>query len=127
MDTRDSGGLRSLASDFLTLQGLHQVVLGIIWLLVFAASEVNSAWDIWLFPAAVVLTGIALWRIRVYYERWFGYVEFRTRPGFWGSGQPFLRRGLFWIPSGPKRTSSTVRAITSPARSPVLASNPMIK
>jgi hypothetical protein len=47
----------------------------------------------------VVLTGIASWRIHVYYERRFGYVEIRTRPGFWGSGQPFLRRALFWLPA----------------------------
>jgi hypothetical protein len=99
MDTATvPGRLRSLASDFLTLQGLHQVALGIMLLLVFAALEFNGAWDIWLFPALVVLMGIASWRVRVYYERRFGHVELRTRPGFWGSGQPFLRRGLFWVP-----------------------------
>lgn len=68
-------------------------------LLVLVALELNSAWSIWVFPALVVLVGIASWRIRVYYERRFGYVEIRTRPGFWGSGQPFLRRVLFWVPA----------------------------
>ena len=104
------GQLRSLASDFLTLQGLHQVALGIMLLLVFAALDLNSAWDIWLFPALVVLMGIASWRIRVYYQDRFGYVEIRTRPGFWGSGQPFLKRGLFWLPAA---LSSLVLAKTA--------------
>jgi hypothetical protein len=93
------GRHRFLASDFLTLQGLSQVAVGLILLLVHAASELNNAWDIWLFPAAVVLIGIASWRVGVYYERRFGHVEPRTRPGFWGSGQPFLRRMLFWVPA----------------------------
>jgi hypothetical protein len=93
------GRLRSLASDFLALQGLHQVALGIMLLLVLAVLELNGAWDIWLFPALVVLTGIATWRVGVYYERRFGRVELRTRPGFWGAGQPFLKRLLFWVPA----------------------------
>ena len=97
--TTVAGGLRSLASDFLALQGLHQVALGIMLLLVLAVLELNGAWDIWLFPALVVLMAIASWRVRVYYERRFGHVELRTRPGFWGAGQPFLKRLLFWVPA----------------------------
>lgn len=85
--------------SFIALQGLHQVSLGMMGLLALAALELNSAWSIWLFPALVVLVGIASWRIRIYYEQRFGYVELRTRPGFWGSGQPFLRRVLFWVPA----------------------------
>jgi hypothetical protein len=91
------GRFPSLASNFLTLQGLHQVALGVLLLLVSAALEFNGPWDIAIFGALLVLLGIASWRIRVYYERNFGYVERRTRPGFWGSGQPILRRGLFWL------------------------------
>jgi len=91
------GRLRTVASDFLSLQGLHQVALGILLLLVFAALKLNRFWDVWLFPALVVAMGIASWRIRVYYERQFGYVQVRSRPGFWGAGHIFLKRGLFCI------------------------------
>lgn len=90
--------LQSLASDFLNLQGLHQVAVGIMLLLVIAVLEFNSAWDIWFFLALLILLGIASWHIRAYYERRFGYVKLRTHPGFWGSGHPFLRRVSFWIP-----------------------------
>jgi len=98
MNTRIApSGFRSLASDFLSLQGLRQVTVGILLLLVLALLKLNRSWDVWLFPAMVVVAGIASWRIGVYYERRFGYVEVRSRPGFWGAGQIFLKRGLFCI------------------------------
>jgi hypothetical protein len=99
MNTRIApSGFRSLASDFLSLQGLRQVAFGILLLLVFALLKLNRSWDVWLFPALVIAMGIASWRMGVCYERRFGYVEVRSRSGLWGAGHIFLKRGLFWIP-----------------------------
>lgn len=91
--------LRYAASRFRTLQGLYQVTVGVMMLFMIPALNLNNAWTIWLILLLFILLGIASWRIRIYHERRFGHVEGRTRPGFWASGQPLIRRWLFWFPA----------------------------
>ncbi len=96
MNTRiDSARLRFATSNFLSLQGLRQVALGIMLLAAIPALALESPWNLWLFVILMILLGISWWRIGIYYEHRFGHVELRQPLWPWPGGGSLLRRVLF--------------------------------
>ncbi|PYX91975.1 MAG: hypothetical protein DMG67_08340 [Acidobacteria bacterium] len=91
----DSARLRFTTSNFLGLQGLRQVALGIMLLAAIPALALKSPWNLWLFVVLMVLLGISWWRIGIYYERRFGHVEIRKPLWAWPGGGSLLERSLF--------------------------------
>jgi hypothetical protein len=90
-ETIDYRQLRFVTSNFPALQGLRQVALGIVLVLVILALRLGDPWNVVLFALLIALLGIAWWQIGKYYERRFGHVEYRARfrrPGW---------RSLVWI------------------------------
>lgn len=96
-ETTDYGRLRFATSNFLALQGLRQVALGIVLVFVIFALRLDEPWNLWVFASLLALLGIAWWRIGIYYEHRFGHVENRAPSYFSGVTNLLSWRGLVWI------------------------------
>lgn len=92
--TLDLDRIRFATANFLSLQGLRQVALGVM---LVVAIPVGGLDNIWVFTLLMVLLGIAWWRIGVYYEHRFGRVAARKPLWAWPGGESLLKRILFTI------------------------------
>jgi hypothetical protein len=96
-ETVDYKQLRFVASNFLELQGLRQVALGIVLVLMILALRLEEPWSLVLFALLMALLGIAWWRIGKYYEHRFGRVENRAASYFSRIRNLQGWRSLVWI------------------------------
>jgi hypothetical protein len=78
-ETIDPRRLRFVTANFVALQGLRQVALGAVLVLVIFALRLDDPWNVVLFALLMALLGIAWWQIGKYYEHRFGHVENRVR------------------------------------------------
>jgi hypothetical protein len=91
----DPARLRFATSNFLGLQGLRQVALGVMLLTAIPALALENPWNLWLFVVLIISLGFSWWRIGVYYERRLGRVEVRRPLWAWPGGASLLKRCLF--------------------------------
>jgi hypothetical protein len=88
--------LRYATANFFGLQGLRQVAVGVMLVLLIPALGLADPWNKWLFLLLLVLLGICWWRLGVYYEHRFGEVHSQTHLWSWPDGGSLLRRAFFW-------------------------------
>jgi hypothetical protein len=87
--------LRYVTSNFRDLQGLHQVALGVM-ILFWIPVKLHKTWNIWIFGLLLlVLLELCKWRIGIYYENKFGYVDVVPRSPFWKQRLGMVK-ALFW-------------------------------
>src|SRR5215831_10780770 len=96
-ETIDHRRLRFVTSNLVALQGLRQVALGAMLLLVIFALRLDEPWNISLFTLLLALLGIAWRRIGKYYESRFGHVENRAPSYFSWIRKLQTWRSLVWV------------------------------
>lgn len=96
-ETIDHRRLRFVTSNLVALQGLRQVALGAMLLLVIFALRLHEPWNISLFALLLALLGIAWRLIGKYYERRFGHVENRAPSYFSWIRNLQTWRSLVWV------------------------------